>query len=318
MKATFIDVDETCRDDARAILELVTKSLKRELYSDITHVIVTFVDERWRNDGILPVAENVAWFLGIRDVEFVAWFTESIIGRVVGIMDWPPIGARFLILNCWYTNRDILLSLVGTLVRRYLLSHPDIANEIADAFIDESGARALVDELIKTVEAMPINDDAKRMRINDIMNDLDRLRNRALDFATEILAANYFLLMNTKPFDRIIQLCRILNEYFYAPLDCPYMGMAIKCIINDMLSSAKLSEVPLNIARIIHEIKGRFLDLSTTFPRFAQAIHKLFNEVVQRPPKEVCREMGSRCNNIFKPINLQDVRAKGLPVMDEI
>jgi hypothetical protein len=318
MEVTFVDVDETCRDDVRAILEFVTKSLKRELYSDITHVIVTFVDERWSYDGMLPVVENVAWFLGIRDIGFVGKFIENIVGRVVGLMDWPSIGARFLILNCWYTNRDIMLSLVETLARRYLIRHPDTTNEIVNAFLDESGVRTLVDELVKTVEAMPIDAADKRARIDEVMNDLDRLRNRAIDYATEILAANYFLLMNTKPFDRIIQMCKTLNEAFFAPLDCAYMGMNIRCIINDMLSSANISEVPLNIARIIHEIKGKFLDLSTTFPRFAQAVHKLFNEVVQRPPKEVCREMGSRCNNIFKPINLRDVRTKGLPVMDEL
>jgi len=299
--------------------EFLKSTLKESVFDKFIMIVVDIENELVKS-SIKDVAVRIATRLGMASsTEFVKQ-VESVLRsmHLVAVINVPRTDKVAVIVNPKSTI-SIPEFLLRLLVRmgRYIASTKYIfADMLATSLAEDTNFGRVIDEIDATANRLS---SARQTLKRILANYVARFVDKAVMAGSAVLAINYFLLLNTKPFPKVVKMCGAVEARIREV--CPYIT-AVNLLVNGLRGDIYDAEdVPLDERqRLVNFIKNTYKELTPEIelPRFANAVHTFYTSIIAKHPKDAYEENPEKFKWLREETDYiwDYVRAVGVPVMD--
>jgi hypothetical protein len=298
--------------------EFLKSTLKESVFNKFIMIVVDIEDEVAKSP-ISDVALKIATRLGMASsTEFVKQ-VESVLRtmHLVAVIDVPKLGIAAVIVNPKATTIPGFLLRLLVRMGRYIASTKYVlADMLSTSLAEDTNFGRVIDEIDATADRLP---SARKTLKRIITNYVARFVDKAVMVGSAVLAINYFILLNTKPFPKVVKMCEALERHILEV--CPYIT-AVNLLVNGLRGDIyDATDVPLDERqRLVNFIKNTYKELTPEIelPRFANAAHTFYTSIVARHPKDVYEDNPEKFKWLREETDYiwDYVRAVGVPVMD--
>jgi hypothetical protein len=325
MKVAYIDLSLVESGLAEASIDfLFFETLKPEFQSLINYLAILPKLERYRKElteGAHIMAMDIQEELGLphndKFINDVAKALSSIYSGGTAYVYHPAVNDYVLI---WVLDVD---DPVGSFYRfatavliRYIIRSRINVEMAYISLAEDTKVAPLVDYLVEALEKLGPRDSVK-----SILLLVEMAPKYIVTGLSEVMVLNYFILLNTKPFENVYKMCTVASEtlFHYACYNIDYVRVVI---IENLLNMAKqLTSLPKDITEKLHRLADeatRSITGEVPTPRFASVAHSIYESAVVEHPKNVYLGNKLKYEVIFRNINWDAIRRKGVPALDSM
>jgi hypothetical protein len=325
MRVAYIDLSPSEERLAKASIDfLFFETLKPEFQSLIGYLAVLPKLGRYEaklSEAAKMVAEDIQKKLRLphddRFVdEVVNKFPSIYISRIMHV--YHPTVRDYVLI--WVINTDnpvdSFYRLTSAVLVRYVVKHRLLVERAYISLAEDTNIAQLIDSLVEALEMLGLGNVVKTAQ-----HLIEMASEHIATLLSDAVALNYFIFLNTKPFTSVFKLCAAAPELLI-PVRCIGIAFIRAILIYNLLNIAKqLTSLSKDIASELHNLVDKVaksIEEEVPTPRFASVAHLVYEEVVANHPKNVYISKRSKYEVIFKDINWDVIRRRGVPALDSM
>jgi hypothetical protein len=344
MQVEFVAVSPAARRFAELAIEFVSNVLSADSRARLRYIVVVempqSIDElRDRLSiacDIIEVDKFTCEMMAIDTSEWVSSGNWRIASYGMYVYDHNQQRAVIWILrpaeHLSYADSFTLYHELG----HFIITSTGNQISVAEALNDDTGFYQLLDT-IKSLAKQPLSEDAKKILAEIIGSErnVERLREKEADklissvvvaslsfgmcaheLAATTIGANYFLLLNTKPYTYPNRFALLPPPINFAHTSCNDM---ISKLRTDLLSLKTFDTLSYAV-RLTKYSRTWFYAVGDEkvvgeLPRFSQVVHKAFVSATEAMPKHVYLSNPDRYAPLFRGIDWDFIKSLEIPVM---
>jgi len=326
MKVAYIDLSLVEMGLANDSIDfLFFETLKPELQSLINYLAILPKLGRYGSkliDVAAPImAENIQKELGLpRNDKFINDVVKALSSIYSGgamYVHHPAVNDYVLI---WVINADdpvySFYQFATAVLAKYIIRSRINIEMAYISLAEDTKVAPLVDYLIEAFEKLGLRDSVK-----SVLFLIEMAPKHIVTGLSEAIVLNYFILLNTKPFTSVFKMCTVASETLFLNA-CYNIDFVRVVIIENLLNMAKqLTSLPKDIVEKLHRLAdeaARSVSGEVPTPRFASVAHSIYESAVINHPKNVYLGNTLKYEAIFRNINWDAIRRKGVPALDSM
>jgi len=170
-------------------------------------------------------------------------------------------------------------------------------------------------EIDKLVVKLWESGDEKLVKVSDwVARDTIRF---ACEYATEYVTSNYFVLLNTKPVARSRQLVGLdlFDSMVFATITADLTEVLERLWVLREERRGLPREEEEELTNLCDVLRANISD-EDALPRYISTLHSIFSRAIKAWPKDVYLSDPRRYELLFRDVNWEELRRKGIPVME--